>query len=45
MSGFVSVDHYTIRMIDSEQDILRTLMKSGDRIAAAHCYRRSPRRH
>ena len=35
MSGFVSVDRYTFKMTISEQDILRTLMKSRDRIAAA----------
>jgi RNA polymerase sigma-70 factor (ECF subfamily) len=34
MSGFVSVDRYTFKMAISEQDILRTLMKSRDRIAA-----------
>ncbi len=35
MSGFVSVNRYTSKMTFSEQDILRTLMKSRDRIAAA----------
>ncbi|MGB2863438.1 MAG: ATP-binding cassette domain-containing protein [Sedimentisphaerales bacterium] len=35
MSGFVCVDRYTFKMTISEQDILRTLMKSRDRIAAA----------
>jgi len=35
MSGFVSVNRYTFKMTISEQDILRTLMKSRDRIAAA----------
>ena len=35
MSGFISVRRYTIKMTISEQDILRTLMKSRDRIAAA----------
>ncbi len=35
MSGFISVSRYTIKMAISEQDILRTLMKSRDRIAAA----------
>ena len=35
MSGFVSVNRYTFKMAISEQDILRTLMKSRDRIAAA----------
>ena len=35
MSGFVCVSRYTIRMTLSEQDILRILMRSRDRIAAA----------
>jgi RNA polymerase sigma-70 factor (ECF subfamily) len=35
MSGIVSVDRYTFKMTISEQDILRTLMKSRDRIAVA----------
>ncbi len=35
MSGFVPVNRYTFKMTISEQDILRTLMKSRDRIAAA----------
>ncbi len=35
MSGFVSVNRYTVKMTISEQDILQTLMKSRDRIAAA----------
>ena len=35
MSGSVSVGRYTIKMTISEQDILRTLMKSRNRIAAA----------
>ncbi|MHC4557066.1 MAG: RNA polymerase sigma factor [Planctomycetota bacterium] len=35
MSGFVSVNRYTFKMAISEQDILRILMKSRDRIAAA----------
>ena len=35
MSGFVSVNRYTVKMTISEQDILRMLMKSRDRIAAA----------
>ncbi len=35
MSGFVSVNRYTVKMAISEQEILRTLMKSRDRIAAA----------
>ena len=35
MSGFQSVNRYTFRMKISEQEILRTLMKSRDRIAAA----------
>ncbi len=35
MSGFVSVNRYNFKMTISEQDILRTLMKSRDRIAAA----------
>ncbi len=35
MSGFVAVGRYTSKMAISEQDILRTLMKSRDRIAAA----------
>ena len=35
MSGFVSVKRYTFKMTISEQDILQTLMKSRDRIAAA----------
>jgi RNA polymerase sigma-70 factor (ECF subfamily) len=34
MSGFVPVNRYTYKMTISEQDILRTLMKSRDRIAA-----------
>ncbi|MHA2315364.1 MAG: RNA polymerase sigma factor [Candidatus Hermodarchaeia archaeon] len=35
MSGFISVKRYTFKMTISEQDILRILMKSRDRIAAA----------
>ncbi|MCP4681884.1 MAG: sigma-70 family RNA polymerase sigma factor [Desulfobacterales bacterium] len=35
MSGFTSVNRYTLRMTLSEQDILRILMRSRDRIAAA----------
>ena len=35
MSGFVSINRYTFKMVISEQEILRTLMKSRDRIAAA----------
>jgi hypothetical protein len=35
MSGFISVGRYTNKMTISEQDILHTLMKSRDRIAAA----------
>jgi len=35
MSGFVSIERYTFKMTISEQDILRTLMKSRDRISAA----------
>lgn len=35
MSGFIPVKRYTFKMAISEQDILRTLMKSRDRIAAA----------
>ena len=35
MSGFVPVNRCTYKMAISEQDILRTLMKSRDRIAAA----------
>jgi len=35
MLGFVPVNRYTFKMTISEQDILRTLMKSRDRIAAA----------
>ncbi|MGB2862632.1 MAG: hypothetical protein WBC05_04830 [Sedimentisphaerales bacterium] len=35
MSGFVPVNRFTFKMTISEQDILRTLMKSRDRIAAA----------
>ena len=35
MSGFVCVNRYTIEMTLSEWDILRTLMKSRDRVAAA----------
>jgi DNA-directed RNA polymerase specialized sigma24 family protein len=35
MSGFAGVNRYTLDMTLSEQDILRTLMKSRDRIAAA----------
>ena len=35
MSGFVCVNRYTFKMTISEQDILRTLMKSRDRIAVA----------
>jgi len=35
MSGFFSVNRYTIKMTISEHDILQTLMKSRDRIAAA----------
>ena len=35
MSGFTAADRYTFKMTISEQDILRTLMKSRDRIAAA----------
>ena len=34
MSGFVSISRYTSKMAISEQNILRTLMKSRDRIAA-----------
>ena len=33
MSGFVPINRYTFKMTISEQDILRTLMKSRDRIA------------
>ncbi len=35
MSGFVPVNRYTFKMTISEQNILRTLMKSRERIAAA----------
>ena len=35
MSGFVGVNRYTLEMALSEQEVLRTLMKSRDRIAAA----------
>jgi RNA polymerase sigma-70 factor (ECF subfamily) len=35
MSGFVLDNRYTFKMTISEQDILRTLLKSRDRIAAA----------
>ena len=35
MSGFVPVNRFTFKMTISEQDILRILMKSRDRIAAA----------
>jgi hypothetical protein len=35
MSGFITINRYTIKMTISEQDILRTLMKSHDRISAA----------
>ena len=35
MSGFVSIERYTLTMTISEQDILGMLMKSRDRIAAA----------
>ena len=35
MSEFVSVNRYTLKMAISEQEILRMLMKSRDRIAAA----------
>jgi RNA polymerase sigma-70 factor (ECF subfamily) len=35
MSEFVSVNRYIFKMAISEQDILRTLMKSRDRIATA----------
>jgi len=35
MSGFVPVNRYTFKMTISEQDNLRTLMKSRNRIAAA----------
>ena len=35
MSGFASVKRFTCKMTLSEQDILRTLMKSRDRIGAA----------
>jgi len=34
MSGFVSVSRYTFKMTISEQDILQTLIKSRNRIAA-----------
>ena len=35
MSGFAGVNRYTVSMTLSEQDILRIVMKSRDRIAAA----------
>jgi len=35
MSGFVSINRYSFKMTISERDILRTLIKSRDRIAAA----------
>jgi hypothetical protein len=35
MSGFAPVSRYNFKMAISEQEILRTLMKSRDRIAAA----------
>jgi RNA polymerase sigma-70 factor, ECF subfamily len=35
MSGFLGVNRYTLKMTLSEQDILRIVMKSRDRIAAA----------
>ena len=35
MLGFLSVNRYTVKMTISPQDIVRTLMKLRDRIAAA----------
>ncbi len=35
MSGFLGVNRYTLKMTLSEQDILRIVMKSRDRISAA----------